>query len=249
MQELQDLGINLLAAGIAFGVGLSSNQARNRWRTRSTRAFWKPYANGEFRVITPIHQVGEDQTIERTEWVGLGDVVALVTLQDAVSTLGIDKLVVRPSNRLNDDDWRSNLILIGGPGTNAVTADALARLNLNVGFGSLAQPSRERSAVYDRQSGQTWSRVRTPDGKKTRTDHGFVVRAISPFNARRTILILAGGTAFGTAGAAKLCQKAEFLDHPAVRSGGPFEAVFSVDVAGGAPREVEAVLVRTLAQP
>ncbi|MBF6476511.1 MULTISPECIES: hypothetical protein [Nocardia] len=249
MQELQDLGINLLAAGIAFGVGLSSNQARNRWRTRSTRAFWKPYANGEFRVITPIHQVGEDQTIERAEWVGLGDVIALVTLQDAVSALGIDKLVVRPSNRLNDDDWRSNLILIGGPWTNTVTGDALARLDINVGFGSLAQPSTELADVHDVQSSRTWSRVRTPDGKRTRTDYGIVVRAISPFNARRTILILAGGTAFGTAGAAMLCQKAELLDHPAVRSGGPFEAVCAVDVAGGAPREVEAVLVRTLVQP
>ncbi|WP_280270415.1 hypothetical protein [Nocardia wallacei] len=249
MQELQDLGINLLAAGIALGVGLSSNQARSRWRTRSTRSFWKPFANSGFRVITPIHQVGEVQTIERTEWVGLGDVVALVTLQETVSALGISKLVVRPSNRLNDDDWRSNLILIGGPGTNALTADALARLNVNVGFGSLAPPSRERSAVHDRQSGQTWSRIRTPDGKKTRTDHGVVVRASSPFNVSSTILILAGGTAFGTAGAARLCQKAEFLAHPAVRSGGPFEAVFSVDVAGGAPREVEAVLVRALPQP
>ncbi|MFE3028608.1 hypothetical protein [Nocardia tengchongensis] len=41
--------------------------------------------------------------------------------------------------------------------------------------------------------------------------------------------------ALGTAGAAMLCQQREFLDDPVVRSGDPFEAVCSVDIAGGAP--------------
>ncbi|MEV0466529.1 hypothetical protein AB0I30_23775 [Nocardia tengchongensis] len=246
MQQLQDLGINLLAAIIAFGVGLSTSQIRDRWRTRSTRRFWKPYANSEIRVITAVHRPGDPQVIDRSEWVGLGDVVALITLQEAAGALGTAKVVVRPPHRLNDEDWRSDLILIGGPSTNSVTEDALTRLPITVGYGSMDQPPTRSSTLRDKQTGTVWAVVRTADGARIRTDHGVVIRAVSPFNRRRTVLILAGGTALGTAGAAMLCQQQEFLDHPVVRSGDPFEAVCSVDIAGGAPREVETILIRPL---
>ncbi|MFE3796424.1 hypothetical protein [Nocardia tengchongensis] len=238
VQQLQDSKINLLAAIIAFGVGLSTSQIRGRWRTRSTRRFWKPYASSEIRVITAVHRPGDPQVIDRSEWVGLGDVVALITLQEAAGALGTAKVVVRPPHRLNEEDWRSDLILIGGPSTNSVTEDALTRLPITVGYGSMDQPPTRSSTFRDKQTGTVWAVVRTADGAR--------IRAVSPFNRRRTVLILAGGTALGTAGAAMLCQQREFLDHPVVRSGDPFEAVCSVDIAGGAPREVETILIRAL---
>ncbi|MFI2473321.1 hypothetical protein [Nocardia xishanensis] len=245
LQEFQDVGINLVATAIAYGAGISTTRIHSRWRTRSSRAFWKPFADGGFRIIAPAHR-HDDLTIDRSEWLGHNDLIALFTLQDAIRTVGIPTLLVRPASRLNDEDWRSNLVLIGGPSTNTVTKDALARMQVNVGFGSRAVPSADRPDVHDRQTDRTWSFAYAPESDAVRTDHGILIRATSPFNSRKTILILAGATSYGTAGAARLCQSSEFLDHPAVRSGGPFEAVCSVDVAGGGPREVEAVLVRSL---
>ncbi|MFF0613832.1 hypothetical protein ACFYUD_34730 [Nocardia tengchongensis] len=168
VQQLQDLGINLLAAIIAFGVGLSTGQIRDRWRTRSTRRFWKPYANSEIRVITAVHRPGDPQVIDRSEWVGLGDVVALITIQEAAGALGTAKVLVRPPHRLNDEDWRGDLILIGGPSTNSVTEDALTRLPITVGYGSMDQPPTRSSTLRDKQTGTVWAVVRTADGAARR---------------------------------------------------------------------------------
>ncbi|GAA5103374.1 hypothetical protein [Nocardia iowensis] len=245
LQEFQDLGINLLAASISFGAGLSATELRRRWRSRSSRAFWKPFADGEFRVVTPVHR-HDDLTIDKSEWLGQNDLAALLTLQGAAGSLRIPAQSIRPASRLNDEDWRSNLILIGGPSTNTVTGAALERLRVGVGFGSLGEPLSGRPEVHDRQTGRTWSLANTPAGNTVRTDHGIVVRAASPFNSQKTVLVIAGATSYGTAGAARLCESSTFLDHPAVRSGDPFEAVCSVDIAGGAPREVQVMLVRPL---
>ncbi|MFF2786644.1 hypothetical protein ACFVT6_07715 [Streptomyces sp. NPDC058049] len=70
-------------------------------------------------------------------------------------------------------------------------------------------------------------------------DQGILIRAANPFNPARNVIILAGSLGFGTSAAAQLLAGPELLAHPIAAAGHPFEAVFSVEIAGGTPQRIE----------
>lgn len=78
-------------------------------------------------------------------------------------------------------------------------------------------------------------------------DQGILIRAANPFNRERNIIILAGSFGFGTSAAARLLADAAFLTDPIVAEGHPFEAVFSVEIVGGTPQQIDLKELRRLA--
>lgn len=132
-----------------------------------------------------------------------GDLLAAVELQ---AQLGTAVRLVE-AEALGEDEIREDLILIGGPDGNSLTASVLERLDgvLSLGF------AEHGSSVYDRKSGFAAS-PRYDDAGDPRVDYGLVIRAANPFAPETAeVVIVAGCGGYGTAAAAAAFDEAEAL--------------------------------------
>ncbi|WP_338684021.1 hypothetical protein QD712_26090 [Streptomyces acidiscabies] len=239
---LQDLLVNLSSASLAFGAGWSFDRARDLWRFRDTRGFWKPFTAHDLKMVTSIFIQEEHYIWERSGLVGVGDVLAIHELRQQLQRTGVKHLPLTPSHHLTGLERRANLILVGGPHSNRVTAEVVQRLPLTYTFG----PVEEHDArITDARTGEILSPDITPDNQLA-VDLGILVRAPNPFQPDRHIVILAGSFGFGTSAAARLLSDPEFLNHPLVSGGSPFEAAFSVEVVGGEPQRIDLKGLREL---
>ncbi|AJF65733.1 hypothetical protein [Streptomyces vietnamensis] len=240
--SLQDLIINLSSAAIAFTAGWSFDKARNLWRFRNIRGFWKRFATEDLKVVTSIFINEEHYIWERSGLVGVGDVLALNELRQQLKQAGVDQLPLTPSHQLTGLERQGNLILVGGPHSNQVTAEVMQRLPVTFAFG----PGDAHDAnIYDSVTGDVMQCVMDA-GDQLVVDQGILIRATNPFNRKRSVVILAGSFGFGTSAAARLLARSDILTHAIVDQGHPFEAVFSVEVAGGAPQHIELKKLRQL---
>ncbi|MFB7266422.1 hypothetical protein ACFCXH_30390 [Streptomyces nojiriensis] len=242
MSSLHDLAVNLLATALAFTFGRSYERMRTLWRFRSVRAFWKPFVTGDLKVITSIFIQQEHYIWERSGLVGVGDVMALNELRQQLQKAGVNQLPLTPSHQLTGLERRGNLVLVGGPHSNQVTAEVMQRLPLTFHFGSAETPDAN---IYDASSGDVMQCM-VGESDQLLVDQGILIRAANPFNPERNVIILAGSFGFGTSAAAQLLAGPELLAHPIASAGLPFEATFSVEIAGGTPQRIELRAVRRL---
>lgn len=242
MSSLRDLAVNLVAAALAFFFGRSYDHLRARWRFRSIRAFWKPFVTDDLKVVTSIFIQEEHYIWERSGLVGVGDVLALNELRQQLQRAGVAQLPLTPSHQLTGLERRGNLVLVGGPHSNQVTAEIMQRLPLTFHFGSL---DVHDANIYDTSTGDTMQCV-VDARDQLLVDQGIVIRAVNPFNRERNVVILAGSFGFGTSAAAQLLSSPDLFNHPIAAAGHPFEATFSVEIAGGTPQQIELKAVRRL---
>ncbi|MGV9567628.1 hypothetical protein [Streptomyces sp. NPDC003480] len=240
--SLQDLIINLSSAAIAFAAGWSFDQLSDLWRFRNIRGFWKPFATSDLRVVTSIFIKEEHYIWERSGLVGVGDVLALNELRQQLKRAGVDQLPITPSHQLTGLERQGNLVLVGGPHSNRITAEVMQRLPVTFTFGSA---ETHDANIYDSVTGDVMRCVMNSDDQLV-IDQGILIRATNPFDRGRNVLILAGSFGFGTSAAAHLLSSLEILTQEIVAQGNPFEAVFSVEIAGGTPQHVELKKLRQL---
>jgi hypothetical protein len=242
MSSLRDVAVNLFAAALAFVVGWSFNWMRGLWRFRNIRGFWKPFATNDLKVVTSIFIKEEHYIWERSGLVGVGDVLALNELRQQLQRVRVSHLPLTPSHQLTGLERRGNLVLVGGPHSNQVTAEVMQRLPLTFHFGS---PEEHDAAIYDTETGNRMQCV-VDASDQLLVDQGILIRAANPFNRQRSIVILAGSFGFGTSAAAQLLANPELLTHSIVAAGHPFEATFSVEIVGGTPQQIELKNLRQL---
>jgi hypothetical protein len=241
--SLRDLLVNLASAAIAFVAGWSFGRLRDLWRFRNMRSFWKPFATGDLRVVTSIFIKEEHYIWERSGLVGVGDVLALNELRQQLQRAGVGHLPLTPSHQLTGPERQGNLVLVGGPHSNQVTAEVMQRLPVTFTFGSV---DAHDANIYDASTGEVMRCVMDSHDQLV-VDQGILIRAANPFNRERNIIILAGSFGFGTSAAARLLADAAFLTDTIVAEGHPFEAVFSVEIVGGTPQQIDLKELRSLA--
>ncbi|QNP72114.1 hypothetical protein IAG44_23660 [Streptomyces roseirectus] len=239
---LQDLLVNLSAASLAFVAGRSFGRVRDLWRFRDTRGFWRPFATPDLKMVTSVFIEGEQYIWERSGLVGVGDVLAIHELRQQLQRTGVSHLPLTPSHQLTGSERRGNLILVGGPHSNRVTAEIVQRLPLTYTFG----PADEHDArITDSRTGEVLSPQTDAHGQLA-VDLGILVRAANPFQPGRHVVVLAGSFGFGTSAAARLLADPDFLNNPLVSGGSPFEAAFSVEVVAGEPQRIDLKELRPL---
>lgn len=240
--SLHDLVINIFAAVITFVAGWSSDRVRALWRFRSVRRFWKPFVTSDLKIVTSIFGKEEHYILERSGLVGVGDMWALDGLRRQLERAGVDRLPIVSSHQLTGLERQGNLILVGGPHSNRVTAEVMRRLPVTFTYG----PEEVHDAnIYDSLTGEVMGCVLDSEGQLA-LDQGILIRAVNPFNRDRNVIILAGSFGYGTNAAVRLLARPEILTHTVVAQGHSFEAVYCVEVAGGTSQHIELKKLRPL---
>jgi hypothetical protein len=140
------------------------------------------------------------------------------------------------------------LILIGGPHSNSVSGQIMRDLPGTFTFGPSDGPSGKDAKIYDNRQ-QSFTDCLTDSQGRLTSDQGVIIRCPNPFAPGRQVLILAGSWGFGTAAATQVIESRDFLKHPIVASGSPFEATFSCKIDEGMIRDARVENVRRLHVP
>lgn len=225
----RDLLVNLMAAGVAFCIGLFWRHISLAFRTRRLRAFWKPIASGGFRIA-----------------VGSGDIEAFARLREQLDRAGIRDFDLSPGQNVSVQQRGENLVLIGGPQSNQVAEVILEQVPATFGFGVVTTETGTAAAVYDHHLQTAISCRRGPSGEPE-SDHGIIIRCANPFNPEKSVVLLAGCLGFATTAATRLIESQDFLRNPTISSDKPFEAIFSCRVSYEGVTEVLLGPVRPLA--
>jgi len=216
---------------------------------------WVIFSNAAFvgRPETGMRYFNPQQDSKSTiydHYTGVGEVLAVHSLDDAFSSLGRHIRVKRGSLFSLDDIRDTNLIFIGSPSENLSLVDiptshdfVFERVNSGARKGDLA--------IVDKhpKTGAASSYLATPSNAPMTEDYATVtlVPGASP---RHMVLILAGTTTFGTQGAVEFVSQPESVKKMLQAMPGadtdmkPFEALLHVKVARGVPVDTELVSLR-----
>jgi hypothetical protein len=226
-----DLLINLLAAAICVAVGWLSRRAVERARTRHAKTVWRPFLDHPLVVIAAFNTFKDS---EPSGFIGLGDAVAWAELHTLLSSLTVTGLEVTYADRIRGDQLQRNIILLGGPEGNSVTADAMRRLTLTLRF-------THGGKISDSVTGDVYSPEISQDGEVER-DLALIIRDRNPFAPDRELLIVGGSFGYGTWGGVRfLLRNSSQLQKPTHA-----EQVVVCDVAYHTPQTTKLVLSREL---
>lgn len=240
----ETLGISLLAMGLGAVGARVARVIRIWYRDRLISSFWRPALDGS--TVIAYGEFGEDlQGLwDPAGLMGLGDALALVELYQFLRRRGFGFLRAFPASSLPPESLQQSLICIGGPSGNSVTRSILKRLSLPLDF-----PHAEEHVVTitDKESERDYEpSILMPS--KNGTDYGMITRAPNPFNASRTVVILAGCFGFGSWAAAKwACEPNSWRDlghkFEAKRS---YQILLRIGLIDGFPAEINVELIREL---
>jgi hypothetical protein len=247
LESGKDLAINLLAGALGALAALAVTKGRAWVRLFRARHFWRAMLSEELAVVLGSHSEPATVAWERSGLLGLGDVEALISIQQQLAPLG-GRCRVVPVGQLRAER-RSNVVLVGGPDMNPLTAEVFDRLGQRAGFGF---PDWRRHSV---QIEDAWTHTeylpQMDDRGGMLTDYGLIIRMRNPYLAqddgqRRDVIVLAGCWGFGTAAAAEALRARQFLSDPLVRVGAEFECLVRANIAGNTLQSVDVLQVRRL---
>ena len=243
LQPAGDLLTNLAAAAIGGAAVWLMGRLREWIRVRRARRFWKFATESAPVVVIGTQDQKALKGWEHSGLVGLGDIDALLSIQTYFRDLGISAPIGAAQN-LPTEDWRKNLVLIGGPDANSLTSAIIRRIEDSLSF---IFPLWQLHVVniIDKLGRHTIVPEHGPGGELT-SDFGVIVYAANPLASNSNVLIVAGCWGYGSAAAAEMLSDKAFLRHPVCSSGKPFEALVQTTVAGGRhhqPRLVDARLL------
>lgn len=227
------------------------------WRpfTSPNEEPWVIFSNAAFigRPETGMRYFNPQQDSKNTiydHYTGVGEVLAVHSLDDVFSSLGRRIRVKRGSLFSLDDIRDTNLIFVGSPSENLSLVDIPTSHDFvfeRMGSG----PRKGDLAIVDKhpKSGAASSYLATPSNAPMTEDYATVtlVPGASP---HRMVIILAGTTTFGTQGAVEFVSQPESVAKmlQAMQGAGaemkPFEALLHVKVARGVPVDTELVSLR-----
>jgi hypothetical protein len=117
---------------------------------------------------------------------------------------------IRRSDDLEEDDYTSHLVLIGGVDWNPVSKDIIRRLKLPVH--QFSRPTDGDAGYFETAEGDRFAPLLAADGGVLLEDVAHFFRGNSPYNARRTVTLCNGMYGRGTYGAVRALTDAKFRD-------------------------------------
>jgi hypothetical protein len=129
---LQETGVQLITAAIAFVLGVLLNRTVRAWAYLRARKFWRPLIKRDLALV-----LGDGfrdlPTFEASQLVGQGDLVASFELNSYFAAMGIRQLRPISADKTSGVDpagrgRHRNFIVIGGQDANTLTDQCLERL-------------------------------------------------------------------------------------------------------------------------
>ncbi|WP_410633464.1 hypothetical protein [Amycolatopsis sp. cmx-4-83] len=205
-----DVSLNLIAAAIGGTAVWLATKAGRRLRLLRARRFWKAMGSRKPLLVLGAPDFEPITRYEPTGMVGKGDILALVEIESQLRELGFKGRIVE-SKELNSQDMRSDLVLIGGPDGNSVTATMMGNLGGAISYEFKWEPG-VGPAVHDRLSGTAAAVPRYDKAGDPASDFGLIIRTVNPLAPETAeIVILAGCWGYGTAAAAEKLRDRKFL--------------------------------------
>jgi len=228
--------IGLITTAIGVAIGWTWRRTAEVIKLRRIRELWRPFAGGDAIVILSAFDE-EFKDFDPSGGVGLGDAMAFAELRSFFVTLGVPDLPLRFANRDVGDMLRRNLILLGGPHGNSVTADVLSKLPVTMTFSDISGDPVIYDSNTKTQYAPSLARV------FSRGDLALIVRARNPYSRAHSVLVIAGSYAFGTWGGARFLIDDTFSNNHEVVHCSDVECVVEVDVSDRVP-QANRILVR-----
>ncbi|WP_086838275.1 hypothetical protein [Amycolatopsis kentuckyensis] len=225
-----DVSVNLIAAAIGGAAVWLATRTGRRVRLLRARRFWKSMGSRGPFIVLGAPDWEPLGTWEKSGMVGKGEILALVEIETQLRELGFEGKIVE-SKELNSRDLRSDLVLIGGPDGNSVTATMLGRLDQVVSY-EFTRDTGGGNAVIDRRTDSASAPQYDQSGDPI-SDYGLIIRAANPLAPETAeIVILAGCWGYGTTAAAEKLSDRRFLRKQ--RKSKHFEALVETTVVRGA---------------
>ena len=228
--------------------------------------FWRPFTSGgeePWVIFSNAAFIGRPETGMRyyksredsktsvyDHYTGVGEVLAVHSLDEVFATLGRRIRVKRGSLFSLDDANNANLIFVGSPSENLSLLDipgtqefVFQRVASGVRKGDLSIVSRHP------KPSEASSYLASPSSAPLTEDYA-VVGLVPGMGPGRYVMILAGTTTFGTQGAVEFVSRPDAVEKLLQEMPGsanemkPFEALVRVKIARGVPLDTELVAVR-----
>jgi hypothetical protein len=232
--------IGLMTTGIGVAIGWSWRRAVDALRLRRAREIWRPFLTGDTLVILAAFEE-EFRDFDPSGAVGLGDAMAFAQLRSFFITLGVPDLPSVFANRDVGEKLRRNLILLGGPHGNSITAEAMSKLQLTLKFSD----ANGDPVIYDSVTAGQYKPAQATS--LSGTDLGLIMRAPNPFSPEHQMLLIAGSYGFGTWGGARfLVEDSRKRWRAAAIRHAHFECVVEVNVTHRTPQSSRVLVYREL---
>lgn len=243
VQALPDISTNLIAAAIGGVLVWTTTSARRRLGLAGARRFWRALGGRHPLIVLGAYDFGPHRRWARAGVVGMGDIGALVEIEAQLRKLGSTGKIVE-SRQLPPRDLSADLVLIGGPLANAVTATMLAKLSGVISYDFAEDPDHAAAVVRDLKSGRALAPRYEEPGYPV-SDHALIIRTPNPLAPDTSeIVIVAGCFEHGTAAAAELLGERKFLRR--LRKWKHFEALIETTVVNGAHYNTKVVEIRRI---
>jgi hypothetical protein len=215
---------------------------------KASTPFWANLVGKNPTIVVGMHDRIQMDDWERSGMIGLGDLRATIAIQRQLWSAGIEAQVVGAED-LSNAQLEADLILIGGPDGNKITAHMMGRLDSSLSF-IFPRWSEHYYYLVDKvESREIVPEFgdRSPEG----VDYGIIISAPNPVATNSELRILSGCQGYGTTAAAKALGVHSFLENPVCCSGEPFEALVRTEVveqSDRAPVVIEARLLESYAE-
>jgi hypothetical protein len=227
------------------------------WRpfTSGTEQPWVIYSNAAFvgRPETGMRYYNsreDGKTTVYDHYTGVGEVLAIHSLDEVFSGLGRHLRVKRGSLFTLDDARNTNLIFVGSPSENLSLLDipSTQEFVFQRATSGLRKGDLEIANKHP-QPGEAASYLASPSDAPLVEDYA-VIGLVPGVTPERFVMILAGTTTFGTEGAVEFASQPESVQKILRQIPGsasqmkPFEALVRVKIVRGVPLEGELVTLR-----
>lgn len=189
------LGSDAVSSTVGLVVGAAIGSGRSVLSVRiPARRIWRYKSESDFVIIVSTSGIADTGVYHRA-MTGLGQVRALTILSPSLRRAypRIDLQKVLLSEEVGGSDLDKNLLVIGGPKSNAVSKVLLEKLSPIVPF----TVSDTTISLYGTQCDAV-----SVSGQVTR-DYGYAIRAAHPLYPSRRVVLIGGTHTYGTASAAR----------------------------------------------
>ncbi len=270
------LVVGLIISLIALGSMLWNRRMEGATMAKPTAArsigpladFWRPFTSGAeepWVIFSNAAFVGRPETGMRyydsrqdskvavyDHYTGVGEVLAIHALDEALGTLGQKIRVKRGSLFSLDDAKKNNLIFVGSPSENLSLLD-IPNMQEFVFQRMASGPRRGDLSIVNKhpKPGEATTYLASPSGASLTEDYS-VIGLVPGMGSGRYVMILAGTTTFGTQGGVEFACRPETVEKLLREIPGsgteqgirPFEALVRVNIARGVPVGAELISVR-----
>jgi len=248
------------------GTAAATRAATETVATGPLAQFWRPFLSAQeepWVIFSNAAFVGRPETGMRyfnshedsktrvyDHYTGVGEVLAVHSLDEVFSSLGRKLRVKRGSLFSLDDANNTNLIFVGSPSENLSLLDIPGTQDFV--FERVAAGARKGDlSVVNRhpKPGESATYLASPSSAPLTEDYG-VIAMMPGVSPERFMMILAGTTTFGTQGVVEFVCRPDSVQKLMNEISGsktamkPFEALVRVKIARGVPLDTELVAVR-----